>query len=52
MTGSAQPASLLTPIWVTAENMNSTVINDKFISPKALCKSVGNAKCTSAGITP
>jgi D-xylose transport system substrate-binding protein len=50
--GSAQPASLLTPEWVTTANMNSTVIADKFIDAATLCTAVGNAVCTSAGITP
>ena len=26
-----QPASLLTPVWVTAANMEATVIKDKFV---------------------
>jgi D-xylose transport system substrate-binding protein len=52
VTGSTQPASLLTPEWVTTSNMNSTVIADKFISASALCTAVGSSVCTSAGITP
>ncbi|HWC35092.1 MAG TPA: substrate-binding domain-containing protein [Mycobacteriales bacterium] len=52
VSGNQQPASLLTPVWVTAKNMNDTVISDKFVSAKALCKAVGNAACTKAGITP
>jgi D-xylose transport system substrate-binding protein len=52
VSGSAQPASLLTPTWVTASNMNDTVIKDKFIDAAALCKAVGTSVCTSAGITP
>jgi len=50
--GSAQPASLLTPIWVTTSNMNSTVVKDKFIDAAALCQAVGASVCSSAGITP
>jgi D-xylose transport system substrate-binding protein len=50
--GSTQPASLLTPTWVTVANMNGTVIKDKFISAQALCTAVGNNVCTGAGITP
>ncbi len=50
--GSPQPASLLTPTWVTAANMNATVIKDQFISTSALCSAVGQAACSSAGITP
>ena len=50
--GSTQPASLLTPTWVTASNMNSTVIADQFISASTLCTAGGNNVCTAAGITP
>jgi D-xylose transport system substrate-binding protein len=50
--GSTQPASLLTPTWVTAANMNDTVIKDQFISASTLCTAVGAATCTAAGITP
>lgn len=50
--GTTQPASLLTPVWVTSANMNSTVIKDKFIDAKALCASVGASACSAAGITP
>ena len=52
VTGSAQPASLLTPVWVDATNMASTVIKDQFISASTLCTAVGNSVCTTAGITP
>ena len=52
VTGTAQPASLLTPIWVNSANMSSTVIKDQFISPSTLCTAVGNSVCTAAGITP
>jgi D-xylose transport system substrate-binding protein len=48
--GSTQPAVLLTPTWVTAANMNSTVIKDKFISASTLCSAVGASKCKAAGI--
>ena len=49
--GSTQPASLLTPVWVTAANMNSTVIKDNFISKSALCAAVGQSVCGAAGIS-
>jgi len=52
VSGTAQPASLLTPEWVTTSNMNSTVIKDQFISASALCTAVGNSVCTANGITP
>jgi D-xylose transport system substrate-binding protein len=50
--GSAQPASLLTPVWVTGANMASTVIKDKFISASTLCTAVGTSVCSAAHITP
>ena len=52
VTGSTQPASLLTPEWVTSSNMAATVIKDKFISANALCTAVGSSVCSSANITP
>jgi D-xylose transport system substrate-binding protein len=52
VTGSAQPASLLTPVWVDAANMASTVIKDKFISASTLCTAVGASVCNAAQITP
>ncbi len=50
--GQSQPASLLTPVWVNASNMASTVIKDQFISASTLCSAVGASVCTAAGITP
>jgi D-xylose transport system substrate-binding protein len=50
--GSSEPASLLTPVWVTSTNMASTVIKDKFVSASALCTAVGASVCSAAGITP
>jgi len=52
VTGTAQPASLLTPTWVNATNMASTVIKDQFISASTLCTAVGTSVCSAAGITP
>ncbi|HEX6487519.1 MAG TPA: substrate-binding domain-containing protein [Candidatus Dormibacteraeota bacterium] len=49
--GSTQPASLLTPKWVDATNMNSTVIKDKFVDAGALCSAAGAAACQAAGIS-
>ncbi|TAM86741.1 MAG: sugar ABC transporter substrate-binding protein [Jatrophihabitans sp.] len=51
VSGSTQPATLLTPVWVNEKNMADTVIKDKFIDATALCQAVGAAVCTSAGIT-
>ena len=52
VTGSTQPAVLLSPTWVNTTNMASTVIKDKFIDASALCTAVGSSVCTNAGITP
>jgi D-xylose transport system substrate-binding protein len=52
VSGSEQPASLLTPVWVNSSNMASTVIKDKFVSASALCTAVGASVCSAAGITP
>jgi D-xylose transport system substrate-binding protein len=45
-----EPAVLLTPYWVNAANMETTVIADKFIAVSDLCGAVGAAVCTAAGI--
>jgi D-xylose transport system substrate-binding protein len=47
-----EPAVLLTPTWVNASNMASTVIQDKAISATDLCNAVGASVCSAAGITP
>ena len=41
---------LLTPKWVTAANMQATVIKDKWIKASALCISAVASACTAAGI--
>ena len=41
---------LLTPTWVTAANMNDTVVKDKATKPSDLCISAVAAACTAAGI--
>src|SRR5579864_4067569 len=46
------PSVLLTPVWVTAANMNATVIKDKFIPAATLCAGSFASECTTAGITP
>ena len=51
VTGSAQPASLLVPIWVNKANMNATVIADQFVDKATLCSKAGAAACTAAGIS-
>lgn len=45
------PAVLLPPTWVTAANMASTVIADKFVSASELCAAEYQAACTAAGIS-
>jgi len=45
-----EPASLLTPVWVTKANMESTVVADGFDSATAICTIAGAAACTAAGI--
>jgi D-xylose transport system substrate-binding protein len=46
------PSVLLTPIWVTTANIDSTVIAGCFIRPKQLCTRDYLAACTAAGIWP
>jgi D-xylose transport system substrate-binding protein len=50
--GSTEPASLLTPQWVDASNMATTVIKDQFVSASTLCTAVGASVCSAAGISP
>ncbi|HET7490042.1 MAG TPA: substrate-binding domain-containing protein [Acidimicrobiales bacterium] len=44
------PSVLLTPVWVTAKNMNDTVIKDNFVKPSDLCTPELQAACQAAGI--
>jgi D-xylose transport system substrate-binding protein len=46
------PAVLLVPKWVTAANMNSTVVADNFVPASQLCAGSYASACTAAGITP
>jgi D-xylose transport system substrate-binding protein len=45
------PSVLLTPVWVTTQNMASTVVADKFVDKATLCAGAFAAMCTSAGIS-
>jgi D-xylose transport system substrate-binding protein len=45
-----EPASLLTPVWVTAANMQSTVVADGFDTAASICQLAGQSACTAAGI--
>jgi D-xylose transport system substrate-binding protein len=42
---------LLTPEWVTTQNMNSTVIADGFVQASALCAGKYALACSAAGIS-
>jgi D-xylose transport system substrate-binding protein len=44
------PSVLLTPISVTAQNMNDTVVKDEFVKASDLCTGAAASACTAAGI--
>jgi D-xylose transport system substrate-binding protein len=46
-----EPASLITPEWVTAANMESTVVKDGFDKATDICKIAGASACSAAGIS-
>ncbi len=50
-TNTSVASVLLTPEWVTTENMNSTVIADKFVSASQLCSGKYAPACSAAGIS-
>src|SRR5580693_3612960 len=45
-----EPASLLTPVWVTKANMESTVVADGFDTASQICTIAGASACSAAGI--
>jgi len=45
-----EPASLLTPVWVTKANMESTVVKDGFDTASQICAIAGASACAAAGI--
>jgi D-xylose transport system substrate-binding protein len=45
------PSVLLTPIWVTSQNMASTVVKDGFRTKSDICISVVASACAAAGIS-
>jgi D-xylose transport system substrate-binding protein len=45
-----EPASLLTPTWVTTANMESTVVADGFDTASTICGLVAQSLCTKYGI--
>ena len=46
----SRPSVLLTPVWVTTKNMNSTIIADKFVPKSQLCSGSYAADCKKYGI--
>ena len=46
-----EPASLLTPVWVTKSNIESTVVKDGFDTASAICTIAGASTCSAAGIS-
>jgi D-xylose transport system substrate-binding protein len=44
------PTSVLTPLWVTTDNMASTVVKDAAVSKTNLCVAALAAACSAAGI--
>jgi D-xylose transport system substrate-binding protein len=46
------PSVYLTPVSVNTQNMNATVVKDKFVSASDLCAGSFAASCTAAGIQP
>lgn len=46
-----EPASLSTPVWVTALNMEATVVKDGFDTASTICAIAGAAVCTAANIS-
>jgi D-xylose transport system substrate-binding protein len=46
-----EPASLLTPVWVTKANMESTVVKDGFDTASAICTLAGASLCAKDGIS-
>jgi D-xylose transport system substrate-binding protein len=49
--GGNVPSVLLTPVWVTADNMKATVIKDGAAKVSELCVAAVSAACTAAGIS-
>jgi len=45
-----EPASLLTPVWVTKANIESTVVKDGFDTAAQICTIAGASTCSTAGI--
>jgi D-xylose transport system substrate-binding protein len=50
-TGASVPSILLKTEWVTPQNMNSTVVKDKFVPASQLCSGSFKADCSKYGIS-
>ena len=48
----AVPSILLNQVWVTAQNMKTTVVKDGFVAVSSLCEGAYAADCKAAGILP
>lgn len=48
---SAVPSTLLTPIWVTTQNLQSSVVKDGAVKVSDLCISSLASACSSAGVS-
>jgi D-xylose transport system substrate-binding protein len=48
--GITEPASLLTPVWVTQANMEATVVKDGFDPAATICTIAGASLCAKDGI--
>jgi D-xylose transport system substrate-binding protein len=48
---SSVPSSLLTPVWVTTQNLQSTVVKDGAVKVSDLCISALASACSAAGIS-
>jgi D-xylose transport system substrate-binding protein len=49
-TGTEVPSILVTPIWVTTANMESTVVRDNFVPASQICQGSLAADCSKYGI--
>jgi D-xylose transport system substrate-binding protein len=45
------PSVLLSPTWVTTQNMNATVVKDNFVPASQLCAGSYASDCSAAGIS-
>lgn len=50
MQKSEVPSVLLTPVWVTPQNMAQTVVKDRFVEADKLCAGTLSGACRAAGI--